>query len=238
MGKNLIQQKRGRGSPRYRSPSFRYFGKTALASDTGEKITGKIIDIIKCPGHSSPLMGVKFENGEEVLMQAPEGVKVGDVIESGKEAEVKKGNTLALKNIPEGASIYNIESQPGDGGKYVKSSGTFAKVVSKFKNRVVVLLPSSKKKEFLPECRAIIGTISGGGRKDKPFLKAGNKYHAMKAKRKLWPSVSGTSMNAVSHPFGGSSSATKGRPTQSARNAPPGRKVGKIAPSRTGRSKR
>ena len=91
---------------------------------------------------------------------------------------------------------------------------------------------------FLPDCRATIGVIAGSGRKEKPFLKAGTRHYAMKAKNKLYPQVSGTSMNSVDHPFGGSSSATKGRPTQSSRNAPPGRKVGKIAPKRTGRKKR
>ena len=65
-----------------------------------------------------------------------------------------------------------------------------------------------------------------------------NKYYAMKAKNKMWPQVSGTSMNSVDHPFGGSSSHAKGIPTQASRNSPPGRKVGKIAPKRTGRRKR
>jgi large subunit ribosomal protein L2 len=90
----------------------------------------------------------------------------------------------------------------------------------------------------LPECRAIIGVIAGSGRPEKPFLKAGTKFFAMRAKNKLWPIVSGTSMNSVNHPFGGKSSHAKGIPTQSSRNAPPGRKVGKIAPKRTGRKKR
>ena len=106
------------------------------------------------------------------------------------------------------------------------------------KDRIVVQLPSSKTRDFKPDCRASIGVIAGSGRKEKPFLKAGKRYYAMKAKNKLWPQVSGTSMNAVDNPFGGSSSAHKGRPTQAPRSAPPGRKVGKIAPKRTGRRKK
>jgi large subunit ribosomal protein L2 len=144
---------------------------------------------------------------------------------------------MALGNIPEGTAVYNIEQSPGDGGKFVRSSGTSAKVFSKSVDKVVVILPSSKKKEFRSDCKAVIGLIAGGGRTDKPVMKAGNKYHAMRAKNKLWPSVSGTSMNSVDHPFGGSSSGHKGRPTQASRHAPPGRKVGKIAPRRTGRRK-
>ena len=238
MGKSLIQQKRGKGSPRYRAPDFRYKGRASHARHTKEAVAGRIVDLIKCPGHSGPLMSVKYENGEEILVQAPEGVKVGENIQMGDKVRIKTGSTLPLKNIPEGTSIYNIESSPGDGGKFVRTSGAFAKVSSKFKNKVIVQLPSSKKREFIPDCRAIIGVIAGSGRKEKPFLKAGKMHHAMKARNKLWPKVSGTSMNAVSHPFGGSSSSTKGKPTQASRHAPPGRKVGKIAPKQTGRKKR
>jgi len=144
---------------------------------------------------------------------------------------------MPLRNIPEGISIFNIESFPGDGGKFVRSSGGFAKIITKMKDVVVVEMPSSKRRDFLPNCRATIGVIAGSGRKEKPWLKAGKRYYAMKAKNKLWPQISGTSQNAVDHPFGGSSSAVKGGPTQASRNAPPGRKVGKIAPKNTGKKR-
>ena len=238
MGKNLIQQRRGKGSSTFRAPSFRYKGKVSHTKLSEESINGKITDITKCQGHSAPLIEVTFENKEKILMIAPESIRVGDPIVSGPDAKAKLGFILPLKNIPEGTSIFNIESTPGDGGKFVKSSGTFAKVVGKTTAGVSIKLPSNKKKIFHPECRACIGVIAGSGRKEKPFLKAGTRHYAMKAKNKLYPQVSGTSMNSVDHPFGGSSSATKGRPTQSSRNAPPGRKVGKIAPKRTGRKKR
>jgi len=156
----------------------------------------------------------------------------------GKDVELKIGNILPLKSIPEGTSIYNIESQPGDGGKFVRASGAFAKIITKMENGIVVELPSSKRKTFTPECRAMVGIVAGAGRTEKPFLKAGTRFYAMKSKNKFWPQVSGTSMNSVNHPFGGSSSHAKGIPTQASRNAPPGRKVGKIAPKRTGRHKR
>lgn len=239
MGKSLIQQKRGKGSPRYRAPSFRYKGKASFSRyDDVKLINASIVDIVHSSGHSAPLMELKYSNGETGLLQAPEGIRVGDKIEMGKDVELKTGNIMPLKSIPEGTSIYNIESNPGDGGKFVRTSGAFAKIVTKMENGIVVELPSSKRRIFLPECKAVIGIIAGSGRTEKPFLKAGNKFYAMVAKNKLWPNVSGTSMNSVSHPFGGSSSHAKGIPTQSARNSPPGRKVGKIAPKRTGRRKR
>ena len=239
MGKSLIQQKRGKGSPRYRAPSFRYKGKVNFARyEEGKTISANITDILHSSGHSAPLMELKYSNGEIGLLQAPEGVKVGDKIEMGKDVELKVGNILPLRSIPEGTSVYNIESQPGDGGKFVKASGAFAKIITKMEDGIVVELPSSKRRTFLLECKAAIGIVAGSGRTEKPFLKAGKRFYAMRAKNKFWPQVSGTSMNSLSHPFGGSSSHAKGIPTQSSRNAPPGRKVGKIAPKRTGRHKR
>lgn len=239
MGKSLIQQKRGKGSPRYRAPSFRYQGQASFQQyEDGKVVTAAISDITHSSGHSAPLMELKYSNGETGLLQAPEGIKVGDKIEMGKDVELRLGNILPLKSIPEGTPIYNIESNPGDGGRFVRASGSFARIVSKLEEGIVVELPSSKRRTFLPECKAAIGIVAGSGRTEKPFLKAGNKFYAMKAKNKYWPVVSGTSMNSVSHPFGGSSSHAKGIPTQASRNSPPGRKVGKIAPKRTGRHKR
>jgi len=237
MGKRLIQQARGKGTPRYKSPSFKYKGKVSLPKQSTSILNGKITDLIHCRGHSAPLAKINYEDGQEVLILAPEGIRVGEAVAAGT-SEAKVGNVLALKDIPSGTAVYNIESQPGDGGKFVRASGGSAKVEAKLKNNVTISLPSNKKKAFNENCRACVGTIAGAGKLEKPFLKAGRKYYAKKVRNKLWPSISGTSQNAVDHPFGGSSSGIKGRPTQSSRNAPPGRKVGKIAPKRTGRKKR
>ena len=232
MGKNLIQQKRGKGSPTYRAPSFRYKGAIKHPKIENQTMNGEIMDLIKCQGHSSPLMKIRYDNNEEIFMAAPEGIRVGEIVAAGQDIQIKNGNILRLRDIPEGTAIYNIENRPGDGGKFVRTSGGFAKIVSKLKDKIVIKLPSNKQKEFLPDCRACIGVISGSGRKEKPILKAGKRYHAKRAKNKLWPIVCGVSMNAVDHPFGGSSSHSKGRPLQSGRNYPPGRKVGSLAPQK------
>lgn len=237
MGKNLIQQARGKGGPTYRAPSFRYKGKTRMPLGEGKLLNGKIIDLIHCQGHSAPLAKIEYEDKQVILIQAPEGVKIGDDVKAGIDAELETGNVVPLSQIPEGTMIYNIEGKPGDGGKFVKSGGCFARLVSKRNNKAIIALPSKKEKSFDMNCRACIGSIAGGGRLEKPLLKAGNKYYKMKAKNKLYPKVCGVSMNAVDHPFGSGGSHTKGRPTQSSRHAPPGRKVGKIAPKRTGKSK-
>ena len=147
MGKNLIQQKRGKGSPRYRAPSFRYKGTVGISRfEKGNKISAEINDIFDSQGHSAPLMELKYDDGKTSLLQAPEGIRVGDKIEIGNEAELKSGNVLPLKNIPEGTSIYNIESNPGDGGKFVRSNGAFAKIITKMESGIVAEMPSSKRK--------------------------------------------------------------------------------------------
>ncbi|PLW80261.1 50S ribosomal protein L2 [Candidatus Woesearchaeota archaeon] len=226
MGKNLIQQARGKGGPTYRSPSFRYKGEAKFPST---EVSGVITDIISCQGHSAPLFEVKYDDNTCGYMIASEGKRVGD--------KITGESVTALKNIPEGSFVYNIEARPKDGGKFVRAGGAFAKVVTKTKDRIIVLLPSKKQKEFHPECRAAIGVVAGGGRTEKPFLKAGNKFFAMKAKNKLWPIVSGSAQNAVDHPFGNKRSSRKSKARPAPNNAPPGRNVGMIRPKRTGRKK-
>jgi len=231
MGKNLIQQARGKGSPTYKSPSFRYLAKVSYPQTASQ---GIIKDIVKCRGHSGPLAQMRYDNGEEAFVIAADGIRVGDSVQLGSNAAFEKGNTLCLKDIPVGANIFNIELHPGDGGKIVRSGGCTAKILAKKEKEVIVMLPSKKEKAFNHECRATIGIIAGAGRKEKPFLKAGRRYFYMKARNKLYPRVKGQSQNAVDHPYGTSRSSKKGQPTIADRNAPPGAKVGKIRPRRTG----
>jgi large subunit ribosomal protein L2 len=236
MGKNLISQKRGKGGSNYRSPSFRYVAKAGFAQVTKQPVAGRIVDIIHCPAHSTPLAFIKYDDGTSTYLLAGEGFKVNDYVYAGT-AEISTGNVVELKDVPEGTSVYNIEIQPGDGGRIARAGGTFAKIMAKFPDKVVLLLPSKKEKSFHPTCRVCIGAAAGSGRTEKPFVKAGNKYHKFKAMNRLYPRVCGQSMNAVSHPHGTSRSSKKGQPTIARRNAPPGAKVGLIRPRRTGRRK-
>lgn len=220
----------------FRVHGFKFKGKAAYKK--GGFAKGVVVDLVHCPGHSAPLARIKYADGEQALMQAAEGIRVGDEIEMAPSVELKPGNTMILKNIPEGTLIFNIESKVGDGGKFVRSSGAFGRVLSHLADKTIVMLPSKKEKTFDGNCRATIGIVSGGGRKEKPYLKAGKKFWAMKTKNKFWPIVTGAAMNAADHPFGGKRTSRKGRPTIAPRNAPPGRKVGMIRPSRTGRRKK
>ena len=239
MGKNLIQQRRGKGSQAFTAPSHRYAGEPMYRplQPTEELLNATVTDIIHSAGHSAPLVEIKYDDKTESLLVAPEGIKVGDTISHGTKAELKVGNILPLKDIPEGTNIYNIESQPGDGGKFVRSSGVTAKLIAKFTDHIVIELPSKKQKEFHPNCMASIGIVAGSGRPEKPFYKAGRHFFLMRTRGKSYPHVRAASMNAVAHPYGGSSSSRKGRPTIAPKNAPPGRKVGMIRPRHTGRNK-
>ncbi len=232
MGKSLVQQARGRGGPTYRAPSFNYLGEVKYVG--AQFLMGTVVDIVHCPGHSAPLASVVYENKETGLLIAPEGIKVGDHVTMGGDPQL--GNTLLLRDIPEGTLICNVESNPGDGGKFARASGIFAKILTKGK-KITVMLPSKRQREFSPACRATIGVVAGGGRTEKPFMKAGIRYYKMKQRNKYWPRTSGTSQNAVDHPFGGKRSSRKGRPTVAPRFAPAGRKVGKLHPRKTGRFK-
>ena len=235
MGKNLIIQKRGRGGPRYRAPSHRYVAVAQHRAATPDTIPGTIKDFHHCPGHSAPLVEIRYGDGRSTMTIAAEGMHQGDTVATGAQAQVEIGNTAPLASIPEGTLIHNIELMPGDGGKFVRAAGTFAKVLTKKGSKVSVLLPSKKEKEFDLNCRASIGIVAGSGRLEKPILKAGIKFYKMRAKNKLWPKVAGQAMNALSHPHGGSRTSKKNKPTVARRFAPAGANVGLIRPHNLGR---
>ncbi|MDY6776917.1 MAG: 50S ribosomal protein L2 [Candidatus Nanohaloarchaea archaeon] len=232
MGKRIRSQRRGKGSSTYRSPSHKGKGE---AKHRREDVNGEVIDIMHDPARTAPVAVVEFEDGEVRNVLAPEGISVGDEIEVGVSAPVEPGNTLPLREIPEGVPIYNIELNPGDGGKIARSSGTYGFVVTHTAEKTRVRLPSKEFKDMNPDCRATIGQVAGGGRTEKEFEKAGEVHHKSRAEGKLYPKVSAVAMNAVDHPFGGSTKP--GRPKTVSRDTPPGAKVGSISASRSGQKK-
>jgi large subunit ribosomal protein L2 len=226
MGKRLIPQRRARGGSHYRSPSHRHVDDIRIPHYEAQ---GTIKDLIQAPGRTCPLAVVDFE-GKKSYQLAVEGTRVGQKIELGG-TEVRVGNILALANIPEGTLVNNVEGQPGDGGKFVKTAGASALVVSR--GKVVVLnMPSGELKEFNPACRAAIGVVAGGGRIDKPLGKAGKNFHTLRSRSVANKKTKGVAMNAVDHPNGGGSHPHVGGPNCHGRNAPPGQKAGFIAPKK------
>lgn len=232
MGRRILVQRKGRGTTQWRSPSHKKVAPARHPKWAPNKTyVGTIVDLHHESGRGAPLAAVRYE-GESKLhyMVAPEGAQVGQVLECGEHAHLENGNTMMLEYIPEGTPVYNIEGSPGDGGKYVKASGLTATIVSIDKTRAMVRLPSGAQRAFSPRCRATIGIVAGGGRPEKPLLRAGAAWHSASGKARKWPVVRGTAMNACSHPHGGGSHKLK----TTSRDDPPGRKVGSIAARRTG----
>ena len=236
MGRRIQGQRRGRGTPTFRAPSHRYKSDLKHRNvEDGDVVSGAVVNIEHDPARSAPVAAVEFEDGDQRLVLAPEGVGVGDQIQVGVSSAIEPGNTLPLAEIPEGVPVCNVEANPGDGGKFARASGVNANLMAHDRSVAVVQLPSDEVKRLDPQCRATIGVVAGGGRTEKPMVKAGNKYHKMKARGTKWPTVRGVAMNAVDHPFGGGGRQHPGKPKSISRNAPPGRKVGDISSRRTGR---
>lgn len=235
MGKRTRAQRAGRGTPTYRARSTKKRGEVELPRPSEGKAKARVVDILHDPGRSAPVARIRYADEEERLILAPEGIKVGDELECGISASISPGNTLPLSEIPEGIPVHNIESKPGKGGEFARASGTSAILLAHDVGQAVVQMPSGEMRSFDPRCSATVGVVAGGGRGEKPFVKAGKKHRAMKAKGKIYPRVSGVAMNAVDHPFGSGRGRHAGRPRTVSRDAPPGQKIGLIRARRTGK---
>ena len=239
MGKKILVQRRGKGSSVFKAKpgkckvAYPYFPSEVMKKG----VKAQVLEIFDDPMHSAAVAEVLYENGIKAYHVAAEGLQKDALITLGENADIAIGNVLPLSKIPEGCPIFAIEKTPNDGGKLVRASGSYAFLVTKDKNYAYVKLPSGKQIKLDLNCRATIGNASGGGRTEKPFVKAGKKYHYAKSRGKKYPIVRGVAMNPVSHPFGGSQHHP-GKSKSVSRHAPPGRKVGHIASRRTGRKKR
>ncbi|MBW6451825.1 MAG: 50S ribosomal protein L2 [DPANN group archaeon] len=235
MGKRIIAQRRGRGSPTYRCPSHNYVTELSYKKVTpGIIMSGIITDIVHDSSRNAPLGTILYSDNTKDYILLSEGCYTGKKIEIGTEAELDVGNILPIGNIPEGTPIFNIENKPGDGGRIIRSSGGYALIISHDEDKTIIKMSSKKLKTVNPKCKATIGVVAGGERKTKPFGQAGTKFYAMKARGKLWPRTSAKAMNAVDHKFGG---CNMGVPKTSSRHAPPGAKIGSIAARRTGKKR-
>ncbi len=243
MGKRIRVQRRGRGGSTYRASSHKsiapakYPPKINPKRSFASSIRGVVDAIVHDPGRGSPLTRLRFENGETCYTITSEGVYVGQEISLGGKASAEVGNILPLGKTPEGTLVCDIELRPGDGGKIARSSGAYATVVGHTPQGTMIKLPSGRTRYINDRCLATIGIVAGGGRTEKPFLKAGEKFHLMKAKGHKYPRTRGRAMIAAVHPYGSSKkSARKG--TTVSHGAPPGQKVGLIAARGAGQRKK
>ena len=242
MGKKIRVQRRGRGTSTFRASTHKRIApvKYPRLEKMMEEVSirGIVSNLLHEPGRGAPLALVQLENQEKYYSVAVEGLSIGQEVAVGSSAPVDIGNVVPLGKITSGASVCNIESRPGDGGKLVRSSGGFATVIAHTPEGTLVKFPSGKIVTKNDDCRATVGIVSGSGRPEKPFLKAGSKWFMMHAKGHKYHMTRGVAMVSASHPYGGGRHKRAGRQTSVSRNAPPGRKVGLIAPRQTGRSKR
>lgn len=237
MGKRILQRHRGRGGIQYRAPSkgkFAIVGYPFLSGD--QTFEARVLNIMHERGREYPLALADID-GRRFYIPAVLGTTVGSTIQIGPQATVASGNVLPLASIPEGTTICNIERYRGDGGRLVRNAGGSATLFANSPTSSVIRLPSGKTITLPAGCRASVGVVGGGGRVEKPFLRAGPRYHLLKSKGKMYPRMRGIAMAVVYHPFGGGRHQHPGKSTSTARNAPPGRKVGLIAPRKTGRKR-
>jgi len=171
---------------------------------------GRVVSIEYDPNRSARIALINYMDGVKRYMIAPTGLKVGDVIKCGEDAEVKPGHRMSLEKIPEGVQVYNIELVPGRGGKVVRSAGTLAIVMVKSGQYAQVKLPSGEVRLFDNKCMATVGQVSNPEYKYVSIGKAGrNRWLGKK------PSVRGVVMNPVDHPHGGGEGKSKGHLSQS-----------------------
>jgi large subunit ribosomal protein L2 len=243
MGKRIRVQRRGRGGSTYRASTHKRVApaKYPVAITPQESFEASINGVIEArvhdPGRGAPLAFVRFENGETCYTITSEGVFEGQQISLGGKAPAEVGNIIPLGKIPEGTLVCDLELRPGDGGKMARSSGAYATVVGHTPQGTMIRLPSGRTRYVNDRCMATVGVVAGGGRTEKPFLKAGEKFHLMKAKGHKYPRTRGRAMVSAVHPYGSSKkSARKG--TTVSHGAPPGQKVGLIAARGAGQKKK
>jgi large subunit ribosomal protein L2 len=158
----------------------------------------KVLAIEYDPNRTSFICLLQYDNGEKRYQICPHGLNVGESLICSEKAEIKTGNRMKLKNIPVGSQIYNIEMEPGRGGKLVKGAGTSAKVVAQEGRYTHLVFPSTETRKILAECYASIGQVSFPEHKFIKVGKAGRTRH-----KGIRPTVRGVAMNPPDHPHGG-----------------------------------
>jgi len=168
-------------------------------------IWATVLGIEYDPNRSARIARLQYEDGERTYILAPEGMKAGDKILSGEDAEPRVGNCLPLRKIPISMTIHNIELQPGHGGQICRSAGTKGVLSAREGKWAQITLPSGEVRRVSAECRASIGAIGNSEHMSVSLGKAGRKRHMGRK-----PHNRGTSMNPVDHPMGGGEGRTAG----------------------------
>lgn len=195
-GRVSVRHRGGGHKRRYRIVDFRR-GK--------DQVPAKVAALEYDPNRSAHIALLHYLDGEKRYVLAPVGLRVGDKIVAGPEADIKPGNALPLKNIPTGTMVHNIELKPGRGGQMVRSAGASAQLMAKEGDRALLRLPSGELRYVPVRCRATIGQVGNTDHENVSIGKAGR--NRWRGKR---PGVRGIAMNPVDHPHGGGEGQSKG----------------------------
>ena len=198
-GRTTLRWRGGGHKRRYRIVDF--------ARDK-DGIPARVVSREYDPNRSAWITLLHYTDGEKRYILSPVSLEIDGVVEAGERAEVQVGNAMALRRIPLGSEIHNLELRPGTGGKVARSAGTSAKLISKEGGRAHVRMPSGEVRIFDTECRATIGVVSNPDHKNVKHGKAGRVRHLGRR-----PKVRGVAMNPVDHPHGGGEGRARvGRP--------------------------
>ena len=195
-GRKTARHRGGGHKRRYRIVDFRR---------NKDGVPAKVAAIEYDPNRNCRIALLHYLDGEKRYILAPAQVRVGDILASGTQAEVRPGNCLPLRNIPVGTTVHNVEFRPGAGGKLARSAGSSVQLVAKEGDFAALRLPSSEMRRVSIECRATVGEV---GNAEADLIKVG------KAGRNRWkgvrPQTRGVAMNPVDHPLGGGEGKTSG----------------------------
>ncbi|MDO5718210.1 MAG: 50S ribosomal protein L2 [Tissierellia bacterium] len=201
-GRTTVRFRGGGAKRRYRIIDFKR---------NKDGIPGKVASIEYDPNRTANIALIHYVDGEKRYILAPNGLKVGSMIESGPEADIVVGNALPLANIPVGTTVHNIEMKPGKGGQIARTAGAEAQIMAKEGRFAQLRMPSGEFRLIHLECRATVGQVGNISHELVTIGKAGRNRHLGKR-----PHVRGSAMNPVDHPHGGGEGrAPIGRPSPS-----------------------
>ena len=199
-GKITVRHRGGGNRRKYRIIDFKR---------NKDGIPAKVATIEYDPNRTANIALLNYADGEKRYILAPVGIKVGDTLLSGPTADIKPGNALALKNMPVGTVIHNIELKPGKGAQLVRSAGVSAQLMAKEGTKALLRLPSGEMRYVSIECKATIGQVGNVEHANETIGKAGRKRHMG-----IRPTVRGSVMNPNDHPHGGGEGRSPiGRPS-------------------------
>ncbi len=195
----------GRITSRHRGGGHKQLFRVIDFKRDKENVPAKVATIEYDPNRSARIALLHYVDGEKRYILAPSGIAVGDMIVSSLHAEIRPGNCMPLKAIPQGSQVHNVEIKPGHGGQLVRSAGSSAQVMAFEGGYVLLRMPSGELRKVLAECRATLGELSNHEHENMSIGKAGrNRWKGVR------PQSRGVVMNPVDHPMGGGEGKTSG----------------------------